>query len=43
MTWNASRMQQTRSIKEMDDIRNDLENEVRQTAPEMDVDVHFRS
>ena len=37
------RMEQTRSIKEMDDIRNDMENEVRQTAPELDVDVHFRS
>ena len=36
-------MEQTRSIKEMDDIRNDIENEVRKTAPELDVDVHFHS
>jgi divalent metal cation (Fe/Co/Zn/Cd) transporter len=37
------RMEPTRTIKEMDDIRNDMEKEVRKTAPEMDVDVHFSS
>jgi cation diffusion facilitator family transporter len=37
------RMEQTRSIKEMDVIRTDMEKEVRRTAPELDVDVHFRS
>jgi divalent metal cation (Fe/Co/Zn/Cd) transporter len=37
------KIEPTRNIKEMEEIRNDMENEVRQTAPEMDVDVHFRS
>jgi len=37
------KIEPTRNIKEMEEIRNDMENEVRHTAPEMDVDVHFRS
>jgi len=37
------KIEPTRNIKEMEEIRNDMENEVRQTAPEMDVDVHVRS
>ena len=37
------KIEPTRNIKEMEEIRNDMENEVRQTAPEMDVDLHFRS